>query len=66
MLVISKKEAKMNKRTKYILAVTGVISSIMGIVYAIPSFLKDEIGIAVFSTVFIIGGLILLAISFAD
>lgn len=56
----------MVKRSKYILAIAGVISTIVGIVYTISFIFKDKIEIAVFSTLLIIGGLILLAISFGD
>ncbi|MEA3515270.1 MAG: hypothetical protein U9R34_07355 [Nanoarchaeota archaeon] len=56
----------MKKQAKNILAIAGVISTILGIVGAIPSFLKEMYGIAIVSTILIIGGLVLLAIAFGD
>ena len=55
----------MNKR-KNILAIAGVISTILGIVGAVPSFLSNSYGIAIGSAILIITGLILLAIAFGD
>ena len=56
----------MRKITKNILAVAGVISTIMGIIVAIPSFLQNQFGIATASAILIVGGLVLLAIAFGD
>lgn len=56
----------MNKRTKNILAVAGIISTILGIVVAIPSFLQERYSLATGSTILIIGGIILIAIAFSD
>lgn len=56
----------MKQTKKNILAVAGVISSVVGIVFAIPSVLQERYVIAVISTIFIIGGLVLLAIAFGD
>ncbi len=56
----------MKKQTKNILAVAGVISTVMGIVGAVPSFLQERYGIAIGSVILIVGGLILLAIAFGD
>lgn len=57
----------MAKRTsKNILGVAGVISSVLGIIGAIPSFLQEMYIAAIGSTLLIIIGLILLAIAFGD
>lgn len=56
----------MRKTTKNILAVAGVIATIGGISGAIPSFLNENYSIAVISGIFIIGGIILIAIAFGD
>ncbi len=56
----------MRKQTRNILAVAGVISTVVGIIVAIPSFLQENLGTAVGATVLIVGGLVLLAIAFGD
>ena len=56
----------MNKTKKNILAVAGVIATLLGIVGAIPSFLQSNYIIATISSVLIIGGIILLAIAFGE
>jgi len=56
----------MKKLTKKILGVAGVISTVLGIVGAIPSFLKESYVAATLATILIVGGLVLLAISFGD
>jgi len=56
----------MKKTTKNILGVAGVISSVLGIVTAIPSFLRETYSIAILSTFLIVIGLVLLAIAFGD
>lgn len=56
----------MNKKEKNILAVAGVISTIMGIIGAVPSFLQEKYGLAIGAAILIIGGLVLLAIAFGD
>ena len=56
----------MKKQTRNILAVAGVISSIMGIISAIPSFLQERYGLAIGAAILLIGGLVLLAIAFSD
>ncbi|MFH0978688.1 MAG: hypothetical protein V1837_05280 [Candidatus Woesearchaeota archaeon] len=56
----------MNKRTGNILAVAGVISTVLGIVIAIPAFLQEKFVVATGSFILIVGGLVLLAIAFGD
>ena len=56
----------MKKQTKNILVVAGVISTIMGIIGTIPSFLKEMYVIATVSAILIVAGLVLLAIAFGD
>ncbi|MBI4980815.1 hypothetical protein HZC30_04640 [Candidatus Woesearchaeota archaeon] len=56
----------MKNKTKGVLSVAGVISTILGIVFAIPSFLQGNYGVAIISAILIVGGLVLLAISFED
>ena len=56
----------MKKTQKNILAIAGVIGTIVGIVFAIPSTLQGNYLIATISTVLIVGGLIMLAIAFGD
>ena len=56
----------MKSTQKNILAVAGVISTILGIVGAIPSVLQEKYIIATVSAIFIVAGLIILAIAFGD
>ncbi len=56
----------MKKRMKYLLAVAGVIGSILGIVLLVPAFLKGNYVLATISTILLVAGLVLLAISFGD
>ena len=56
----------MKKTQKNILAVAGVIGTVLGIVGMVPSFLQEKYTIAIISTVLIVMGLILLAIAFGD
>ena len=51
---------------KNILAVAGVISTALGIVGAVPSFLQANYGIATGSFILIVAGLVTLAIAFGD
>ncbi len=57
---------RVNKSKKNILAVAGVISTALGILGAIPSFLQGMYGVATGSTFLIVLGLVLLAIAFGD
>lgn len=55
----------MNKQqTKHILAITGIIITIMGIIGAIPSFLTGRYDVAIGSAVCVVFGLVLLAVSY--
>lgn len=56
----------MKKQTKNILAIAGVISTVMGIIGAIPSFLNEMYGVATGSAILIVAGLVLIAIAFGD
>ena len=56
----------MKKQTKNILAVLGVVSTVAGIIGAIPTSLQEKYGAAAVAGIFVIGGLILLAIAFSD
>ena len=56
----------MKKTTKNILGVAGIISSVLGITIAIPSFLNEMLSIATVSVFLIVIGLVLLAIAFGD
>lgn len=51
---------------KKLLIVAGVIATILGIAFIIPSVLKENYFIAVISTIFVVGGIILLAIGLGD
>ncbi len=56
----------MNKRTKNILAVAGVIGTVLGVIFAIPSFLKENYIVSAIATVLVVAGLVLLALAFSD
>ena len=53
-------------RKKNFLALGGVISIVVGVLGAVPSFLVERYGIAVASTFLVVLGLILLALAFED
>lgn len=52
--------------TKNLLAIAGIISTVLGVVGAMPSILQGQYLFATGSALFIILGLILLAIAFGD
>ncbi len=54
------------KKQKYILAVAGVISAVLGVVGAVPSFLRENLTAAVLSVLLLVFGLVLLAWAFGD
>ena len=56
----------MKKIAKNILAIAGVVSSVLGVVFAIPSALQANYGVATASAILIIAGLVMLAIAFGD
>jgi len=56
----------MKKMHKNILTVAGVVSTVFGVVFAIPSTLQGNYGVATLSALLIVGGLVLLAIAFGD
>ena len=51
------------QRNNYILAVAGIISTIVGAVYAIPSILVGKSNVAIGATMVVVGGLVLFAIA---
>lgn len=56
----------MKQTQKNILAVAGVISTVIGVMGAIPLFLQERFGLATGAVILVVGGLILLAIAFGD
>ena len=56
----------LNLKRKNILSIGGMLSIEFGIVGAIPSFLREQYIAATLSTFLIVGGLVLLAISFGE
>jgi len=61
-----KKEVQMKKTQKNILAVAGVISTVLGIMGAVPAFLQEKFGIATGAVILVVAGLVLIAIAFGD
>jgi len=56
----------MKKSQKNIVALAGVIGTVLGMVGAIPSFMKGSYIAATLSAMLIVLGLVLLAIAFGD
>ncbi len=56
----------MKRTQKNILAVAGVIGTVIGIMSAIPFFIQEKFGLAIGSVMLVVGGLVLLAIAFGD
>ena len=56
----------MKKRSKNLLAVAGIISAVLGIIGAVPSFLQENYGLATGSAILVVLGIVLLAIAFED
>jgi hypothetical protein len=56
----------MKQVQKNILSVAGVIASIIGVAGAIPTISKNQIALSVLFIILLIGGLVLLAISFGE
>ena len=57
------KVIKMKKKQKMILGIAGVISTLLGILFSVPGFLQGKYILAAIAMVFVIGGIILLAIA---
>ncbi len=56
----------MKRAQKNLLIVAGIILTVLGIIGSIPSFLKEQYAIATISVIFVIGGIILIAVGFGD
>ena len=56
----------MKKTQKNILAIAGVISTVIGVMSAVPFFLQERFGLATGSVILVVGGLVLVAIAFGD
>ncbi len=57
---------EMKHRTKNLIALTGVIFSVVGIIISIPSFIKEQYVTAIISVIMVVLGLVLLAIAFGE
>ncbi len=56
----------MNPITKNIMVVLGAFTSVMGLSVAIPLLLKENYFPAVIASIFMLAGMIILAIAFGD
>jgi len=56
----------MKKRLKMFLIIAGIISLVLGVTGAVPSFLRQMYGVAIASVGLIIVGLALLGYAFSD
>ena len=56
----------MKKTQKNILAVAGVIGTVIGVMSAVPFFLQEKFGLAIGAVILVVAGLVLLAIAFGD
>jgi len=54
------------KKNKYILALAGIIASIVGITTTIPSILSNKILLAIIGVALLVFGLVLIAIAFGE
>lgn len=57
---------QMKQTKKNLILVAGVISTVLGVVWAIPSFLKGLYGVAIGASLLLVFGLVLIAIAFGD
>ncbi len=53
-------------KKKYILAVAGIMGSIIGISAAVPAFGREQYTLAVLGSMLMTGGLVLIAIAFGE
>jgi len=56
----------MNKSKKNILAVAGVISTVLGIIGLVPSIFQEKYIFATSTVILVVAGLVMLAIAFGD
>lgn len=56
----------MNSKSKKILGIAGVISTVLGALFTFPLFLKENYLLSGFAAIFIIAGIIMIAIAFGD
>lgn len=56
----------MNRTSKNLLGIAGIIAALMGAFWGIPSILQERYTAAAVSAIFLISGLILLAVAFGD
>ncbi len=56
----------MNIKGRNLLIVAGVISTVLGLLWMTPSFIKEVYWLSVVASLFVIGGIILLALGFGE
>lgn len=56
----------MKQKTKYLLAVAGITSGVLGISMTIPAYMQNLYTPAIVGSILLVAGLVLLAISFGD
>jgi hypothetical protein len=56
----------MKRRQRSLLLIAGIMSTAFGIIGAIPGFLQSNYVLATVSTLFMVGGLVIIAIAFGD
>jgi len=56
----------MVKSKKYLMGMAGVISTVVGITFAIPSMLQGKLTASVISTILIVTGLVFIAFAWGD
>lgn len=56
----------MNNKSKKLLGIAGVISTVLGVLFTFPLYLKENYLLSGFAALFIIGGIIMIAIAFGD
>ena len=56
----------MNKTTKNMVGIGGIASTLLGITLSIPGFFNEMYVLAIIASLFIVGGVFLIAIAFGD
>ncbi len=56
----------MKQTKKNLILLAGIVSTVLGVVWSIPSFLKGLYGVAIGASLLLVFGLVLIAIAFGD
>jgi len=56
----------MHNKRRYMFVVTGVCSTVLGLVFLIPAALQERYGVATGASILFVAGLILIAMAFGE